>query len=201
MYKRHMISDNMKQIISTLKPQHACFVVEYFKDFSPRRAAEAAGFAADYGYQLLDHHEKVKDAIKFIVKDRFMETGFDAEWLLHELVDNHRIARMQGNIPASNAALKMLAQHVSIDAMVKQKVELDIKSDVELFDRLARGRVRMNDPIDAEAVEVVAEGKLLSIAAVPSFMEKPSQKPCFLAAVETDTGVEQETSQECVATP
>ena len=191
---------HIKQITSTLRTREASFVMEYFKDFAAGRAAEASGYSRDRGHKLLEL-DHIKKAIDHVINHGFGEAVYDAEWLLLELVDNHRIARMQGNIGASNTALKLLAQHVSVDAMAKQKVELDIKSDVELFDRLARGRDRMHAPIEAEAVEVQAEGKLLSIAQVPSFMEKPSQKPCFLVASGGDTGVEQETSEECAATP
>ena len=181
-----------------LTPKLAAFVLEYFKDFSARRAAEASGYAPDQGHTILNRDD-VKLAVECIIADSYMQTGYDAEWLLHEMVDNHRIARMNGNIAASNAALKMLSTHVSIDAVAKQKVELDISSDRELFERLARGRDRMQAPIEAEAVEVQAEGKLRSIGSAPSFMSIPSQNEASLLLCEGDTGVDQETSQICAA--
>lgn len=108
--------------VNRLPLKYATFVIEYVKDFAARRAAEASGYAPEYSYILLER-EDIKEAIHAIVEERLENVGIDAEWLLFELVDNHRIARHQGNINASNTALKTLAQHVSIDALAKQKVD------------------------------------------------------------------------------
>lgn len=108
--------------LGRLQAQEACFVIEYVKDFSPRRAAEASGWAPDHGYELLKK-EEVQDAISAILHERLDEVGIDASWLLYELVDNHRIARHQGNISASNTALKILAQLACIDAMASQRLD------------------------------------------------------------------------------
>ncbi len=132
-----------------LSAQDATFIVEYVKDFSPRRAAECAGYAPDHGYELLKRDDIIK-CVRKIIEGRMTDINIDAEWLLHELVDNHRIARQHGNITASNTALGTLAKHVSVDALAKQKVELDVVSDRELTDRLIRGRKRMNDENDGE---------------------------------------------------
>lgn len=127
-----------------LAPRRMTFVVEYVKDFSPRRAAEASGWAPDHGYKLLEEDD-IKECIQSIIDERLENVGIDAEWLLYELADNHRIARQHGNISASNTALKTLMQHVSIDAMAKQKVEVDVVSDKEMLERIQRGRKRMNE--------------------------------------------------------
>jgi phage terminase small subunit len=121
----------------------AVFVIEYMKDRATRRAAEAAGFHPEEGNRLLKD-DKVLKAIEAIIEDQLIDAQIDAEWLLWELVDNHKIARQTGNLAASNSALKTLAQHVSIDALAKQKVELDVTSDRDLFERLQSGRKRMN---------------------------------------------------------
>lgn len=143
---RVLISDGN---LRGLPAKDAVFVIEYVKDFSPRRAAEAAGYAPDHGYKLLED-EKITNAIRAIINERMEDINIDAEWLLHELVDNHRIARQHGNISASNTALGTLAKHVSIDALAKQKLEIDVTSDRELFERLHRGRKRMKDDDDGE---------------------------------------------------
>ena len=124
-----------------LGPKLACFVIEYIKDYAPRRAAEASGYPADKGYELMQD-PMVVDTVIALVQERMEEAGIDATWLLYELADNHRIARQQGNINASNTALKTLMQHVSIDAMAKQRVEVDDVSARELVERLQRGRQR-----------------------------------------------------------
>lgn len=133
----------------TLPPKRANFVVEYTKDFATRRAAEASGFSPDMGYKLLEE-ELIQDAIQEIVIERVENAGIDAQWLLQELVDNHRIARQMGNISASNTSLKIIAQLAVIDAMAKQKVELDVISDKELMERLQRGRLRLKEGKDEE---------------------------------------------------
>lgn len=116
---RILISDG---VLYGLTPKEATFVIEYVKDFSPRRAAEAAGCSPDSGSGILER-EKVAFAINMIITERLKDINIDAEWLLHELVDNHRIARQHGNITASNTALGTLAKHVSIDALAKTKMD------------------------------------------------------------------------------
>lgn len=108
--------------LGALEPKHAAFVIEYVKDCSPRRAAEATGHAPDTGYKLLENID-IQDAIADIMQERLEEVGIDASWILFELVDNHRIARQQGNISASNTALKILAQLAVIDAMASQRLD------------------------------------------------------------------------------
>lgn len=126
-----------------LSPAHTQFVVEYTKDFAARRAAEASGFAPDYGYRLLEH-EDIKQAITAVLKRRQEKSDLDAEWLMWEAVDNHMIARQQGNITASNTALALLAKHKMIDAMATQNIQLDVTTDREKVERLQRGRKRVN---------------------------------------------------------
>jgi len=125
-----------------LTGKKAVFVIEYTKDFASRRAAEASGYPPDKGIDLLND-EKIASVIESIINERMEDTGIDAEYLMYELADNHRIARQQGNIGASNTALKILAQFASIDALAKRKIELDVTSDKELMDRLYRGRTRL----------------------------------------------------------
>lgn len=108
--------------LGRLTAKDASFVIEYVKDCAPRRAAEAVGYAPDTGYELLKR-EEIQDAIASVLNERLEEVGIDASWLLYELVDNHRIARQQGNISASNTALKIIAQLAVIDAMASQRLD------------------------------------------------------------------------------
>jgi len=128
-----------------LKPKYAAFVIEYLKDFGARRAAEASGFEADYGYTLLDRPE-IKEAINEALRRRLEATDIDAEWVLMEAVDNHCIARQQGNITASNTALNLVAKNVFVDAFAAEKVEMN--SDKEIMERLLRGRKRRQQDSD-----------------------------------------------------
>jgi phage terminase small subunit len=130
-----------------LPVKEATFVIEYVKDFAPRRAAEAAGYAADWGYELMKL-EQIQNSVTSIVMERLDVMNIDAEWVLYELVDNHRIARQQGNVSASNTALVTIAKHIDVDALAKQRIEIDDVSDRELLQRLQDGRKRMNKTDD-----------------------------------------------------
>lgn len=130
--------------LTGLSPREANFVIEYVKDFAPRRAAEASGYAADGGYAVLKK-EHVAKAIDLILEHRLETSSIDAEWVLMEMVDNHMIARQQGNISASNTALNLVAKHVFVDAFAAEKVE--VSSDKEVMARLLRGRKRMQDEV------------------------------------------------------
>jgi len=127
--------------LTGLKPEYANFVIEYTKDFSARRAAEASGYAPDYGHQLLKVPE-VESAVQRVLNCRLEASHIDAEWVLMEAVDNHMIARQMGNISASNTSLNLVAKHVFVDAFAAEKVE--INSDKEVMERLMRGRKRLN---------------------------------------------------------
>lgn len=131
--------------LTGLKPQHANFVIEYVKDFAPRRAAEASGYQPDYGSQLL-LKDRIKAAINHILSQRLETTHIDAEWVLMEAVDNHLIARQQGNISASNTSLNLVAKHVFVDAFAAEKV--NVTDDKDIMERLLRGRKRLNKTDD-----------------------------------------------------
>jgi phage terminase small subunit len=117
------------------------FVIEYVKDFSKSRAAEAAGYSATYGANLVERPE-IKAAIDRVLLDRLEASDIDAEWLLMEAVDNHMIARQRGKLAASNAALNIIAKHVFVDAYAAEKVE--VTTDKEVMERLLRARQRVN---------------------------------------------------------
>ena len=125
-----------------LPAKKACFVVEYIKDFAPRRAAEASGYSADHGYKLLQD-EGVSEAIEYIIRERLEVNMIDADWLLGEMVDNHMIARQQGNITASNTALSMVGKHKRVDAFTADKIK--VSTDADVIDRLAAARKRLSD--------------------------------------------------------
>ena len=125
-----------------LTPKQANFVVEYIKDFAPRRAAEASGYSSDHGYKLLGE-EAISEAIEHIIRERLEVNQIDADWLLTEMVDNHMIARQQGNISASNTALSMVGKHKRVDAFAADKIK--VSTDADVVDRLVAARKRLSD--------------------------------------------------------
>lgn len=132
-----------------LQPKELNFVIEYCKDFSPRRAAEASGYAPDSGYQIKEK-PIIQAAINKVLESRLEASHIDAEWVLMEAVDNHMIARQAGNISASNTALTMVAKHTFVDAFAAEKVE--VSSDADVMARLLRGRERARKNKDDEEV-------------------------------------------------
>ena len=133
--------------LTGLKPKEANFVIEYCKDFDARRSARSSGFHPDTGYDLVKK-ENIAAAIDHILASRLEASHIDAEWVLMEAVDNHMIARQQGNISSSNTALKIVAQHKMVDAFAAEKIE--VNSDKEIMARLQRGRQRMNEDVSPD---------------------------------------------------
>lgn len=136
--------------IIQLPPKEANFVVEYIKDFAVRRAAEASGYYPDHGYKLLQKQE-ISDAIEHIIQQRLEVNMIDADWLLNEMVDNHMIARQQGNITASNTALNMVGKHKRVDAFAADKIK--VSTDADVMDRLVAARKRMQDNDESQQDE------------------------------------------------
>lgn len=128
-----------------LPPKEANFVVEYIKDFAPRRAAEASGYSADNGYRLLEK-DGISNAIEHIIQQRLEDNMIDTDWLLNEMVDNHMIARQQGNITASNTALNMVGKHKRVDAFAADKIK--VSTDADVVDRLVAARKRLSKDTD-----------------------------------------------------
>ena len=58
------------------------------------------------------------------------------------MVDNHRIARQQGNITASNTALNMVGKHKRVDAFAADKIK--VSTDADVMDRLVAARHRLS---------------------------------------------------------
>tara|TARA_R110002110_G_scaffold191399_1_gene399583 strand:- start:81 stop:551 length:471 start_codon:yes stop_codon:yes gene_type:complete len=141
-------------VLMGLSDKHAMFVINYLMDFSPRRAAEASGYTdAEYGYQLLLRPE-IEAVIDVVLRERMEACQIDSDWLLNEMIDNHMIARQQGNITASNTALSMVGKHKRIDAFAADKVKVTTDSDV--VDRLTAARRRVIDitPVKKEGDDI-----------------------------------------------
>jgi phage terminase small subunit len=136
--------------ITGLSHDHANFVIEYVKDFAPRRAAEASGFSPDYAHKLLERPD-ITAVVNHILQQRLEAAHIDAEWVLMEAVDNHQIARQRGNLAASNTALNLVAKHVFVDAFAAEKVE--VSTDKDVMERLLRARQRMKLPNPATPEE------------------------------------------------
>lgn len=136
-----MARRNKATLFPKLQRRDAAFVIEYSKDMKVSRAAEAMGISPSYAYDLLEK-ENVKEALDEILVMRLEDSHIDAEWLLYELVDNHILARQMGNLAVSTTALGLIAKHKNVDAMASNKVDLEVTENVELVERLNRGRQR-----------------------------------------------------------
>ena len=128
-------------ILGILTSAKAVFVTEYTKDFSARRAAEVLGYDPQWGYALLKDDD-VKRAIANVVAYRQANSNIDAQWVLDEAVDNHRIARQHGNLAASNAALNLVSKHKSVDALASAQINVNVTLDEDIMNRIKQGRKR-----------------------------------------------------------
>lgn len=136
--------------MTKLKPNEAVFVIEFIKDFDARRAATCAGYVPDSGYAVRDRPH-VQEAIAYHLQRRLNSSDIDAEWVMMELVDNHLIARQNGNITASNTALGLLCKHKVVDAFAADKIVTTDNKDI--MERLLRGRKRLQTLNHAETAE------------------------------------------------
>lgn len=127
--------------LPNLEINDAVFVIEYFKDYNPRDAAERAGMDGELGYKMMKKPE-IEEAIQSVIQEGIDDLQYDAQSLLMDLHDNFKLARQKGNLSAANKSLELMARHVSVDAMAKQKVELDVVSDEKIMEKLQRGRKR-----------------------------------------------------------
>ena len=137
-----MIPKLTSEDLTGLKPQYSAFIIEYMKDRAAGRAAESVGYDRQYGSVLLAKPE-IRSIIDRLHLERMQNTGIDVEWLLHEMVDNHYLAREYGKISASNSILMGIGKHIYVDAFAAEKVVMS--SDVEIKERLIRGRKRNAD--------------------------------------------------------
>lgn len=122
-----------------LPPQRAAYIIEYLKDFNSVRAADAVGIhpstASDWR-----NEPKIQEVMSQMLARRLENSDITAEWALMEAVDNHRIARQEGKLSASNTALRLVMQHAAVDAFAAEKVF--IAADEAIKERLLRGRAR-----------------------------------------------------------
>lgn len=140
---------NMPEVAG-LSEDRIIFVVEYLKDLNHARAAEVIGLQPEYGYKIVKE-EAVAAAIARQLRKRLDDAAIDTEWVLTEMVDNHYLARQQGDLKASNTALQMIGKLSVVDAFAADKVV--IADDDKIRERLERGRQRV-----AEAKPVENKG-------------------------------------------
>lgn len=119
--------------IADIKKQ--IFITEYLRDMNASRAAVAAGYDSDEGFKLKADKE-IDDVVCELIQHEIISSIPNSEWVKHQLVENHKIARQMGNMPASNKALELLGKHADIDAFAAQKVQ--VQGDDVLIERLNR---------------------------------------------------------------
>lgn len=140
----------MKELTG-MSTSKALFVVEYLKHGVVTRACDAHGVSVVTAQKWLKE-PAIEQLVGKMIFARMKASNIDAEWALMESVDNHYLARADGNIAGSNSALRNIMNHAAVDAFAAEKVL--IASDEAIKDRLLRGRRRMNEP-EPEPVLVV----------------------------------------------
>ena len=119
-------------------------MVEYCRDKSPRRAAEAAGYKADDGHTIRQR-SNVAAAISKALQQQVEAAEVDAEWVLNEAVGLFGVAMDSGKLTAANTTLNLIAKHTMVDAIASDKLNMNIHADKDVLDRLSRGRQRARE--------------------------------------------------------
>lgn len=130
----------MADLTGGLTEQQRVFVVYYCQDRNGKRAAEMCGISPSTGYRWLEEDEHVQRAIYNLTQHLATQTQYNAEWVQEQLAENHFIARYEGNINASNAALNSIGKLASVKAFDNELVVVGADALVE---RLQRGRQRV----------------------------------------------------------
>lgn len=107
------------------------FVEEYLIDLNATQAAIRAGYSENTA-RAIGAENLTKPDIASEIKKRQDKLGEEAEitaeWVLLQLVENHKMARAIGELPASNKALELIGKH---KGMFKDKIELSGTLSVE----------------------------------------------------------------------
>jgi len=167
---RDRLNKSTSAVFGKVSAIKGAFVTEYTKDFNHRRAAETLGRSSEWALRMLNDDDEVRHCIECVMLDRANDSKINAEWVLHEAVDNHRIARQCGNLTASNKALDIIAKHKMIDAMASAQINVNVAVDDQVRQRLADGRKRAAIDITSSG-EAVIVGEL-DDALTPSDIEK-----------------------------
>lgn len=109
------------------------FIDEYMIDMNATAAYGRAGYTAEgnsaeaSASRLL---RNVKIQAEIVKRQQKMQekAGLSVQWLIEEMIENHRLARELGEIANSSKALEMLGKHLG---MFKEKVEVSGTLSVE----------------------------------------------------------------------
>ena len=124
-----------------LNEYEQAFVDEYMRTFDACWAAAKVGFKPGAWKELI-----IDPRIEAVIQERQYHLAknekVDAAWVLAQLVDNHRVARLTGNHNASNKALEMICRHKDVDALAAAKSDVNL-SDADAIAKLNAGRERV----------------------------------------------------------
>ena len=106
-----------------LTDKQRIFVKEYLIDLNATQAAIRAGYSKDTAQQIGSENltkPVISDAIAEAKAKREEKLDIDAQWVLKEAVDAVGIFKEKGD-SALVSALKLVAQHVDVDALAAGK--------------------------------------------------------------------------------
>ncbi len=100
--------------MTKLTPKQKAFIDEYLIDLNATQAAIRAGYSAktaeSRGSQLL-RNIKVAEAVAKGQQERSQRTLTDADWVITQLVGNHKLALQNDELGHSNKALELIGKH------------------------------------------------------------------------------------------
>lgn len=117
-----------------LTEKQQAFVDAYREDPNGTQAAIRAGYAArsaDIQSVKLLKLTKIRKAIAYGVKARSERMDVDADWVLQELIDLHRLARGAGNLYVAKSCLDSIGKHIDVGAFTERAGESAVYDALE----------------------------------------------------------------------
>jgi hypothetical protein len=118
----------------SLTDKQRAFVLAYRANPNGTQAAISAGYAArsaDIQSVKLLKLSKVRKAIADGLRERSERMDVDADWVLQELIDLHRLARGAGNLYVAKSCLDSIGKHIDVGAFTERSGESAVYDALE----------------------------------------------------------------------
>jgi len=98
-----------------INQRHELFAQALFEGKSQRDAFAAAGYSRNDGNaSRLTQNEKVQARVAELKERAAVKVSLTREWIIEQLIQNARLARIQGDIAPSNQALSLLGKELGM---------------------------------------------------------------------------------------
>lgn len=123
------------------------FLSEYLVDFNERRAAKVSNIPEQNAYKLL-YEDRIQAELNIVLTEIVEDAVVDKKFILSELKKLYEINMQMSNYKEAHNNLKTMMTHIDVDALAKNKVEVDDVTDRDMVERLRKGRLRAVGEVD-----------------------------------------------------